>query len=82
MPDHNFRPKKNHFLFLLPFDAEAFKTCKNTQKNLLISVLSWVGSFVVSDYVLWLGLIEVWEGGGGENCSGGGKKNFARFALK
>ena len=27
-PDHNFRPKKYHFLFLLPFDAEAFKTCK------------------------------------------------------
>ena len=24
--------KKYHFLFLLPFDAEAFKTCKNTIK--------------------------------------------------
>ena len=29
-PDHNFRPKKHHFLFLLPFDAEAFKTCDVT----------------------------------------------------
>ena len=37
-PDHNFRPKKYHFLFLLPFDAEAFKTCKNTI-NILICLL-------------------------------------------
>ena len=26
VPDHNFRSKNYHFLFLLPFDAEAFKT--------------------------------------------------------
>ena len=31
-PDLNSRPKKYHFLFLLPFDAEDFKTCKNTIK--------------------------------------------------
>ena len=49
-PDHNFRPKKYHFLFLLPFDAEAFKTCKNTIKliNLCALPCLWLG--------LWLTL--------------------------
>ena len=28
-PEHNFRPNRHHFLFLLPFDADAFKMCKN-----------------------------------------------------
>ena len=42
-PDHNFRPKKYHFLFLLPFDSEALKTCKNTIK-FVCSTLSLVGS--------------------------------------
>ena len=27
-----FGQKRYHFLFLLPFDAESFKTCKNTIK--------------------------------------------------
>ena len=35
--------KNYHFLFLLPFDAEAFKTCK-TQYNFLICVLHPVWS--------------------------------------
>ena len=30
--DHNYRSKNYHFLFLLKFDAEAFKTCENTIK--------------------------------------------------
>ena len=33
-PDHNFWSKNYHFLFLLPFDAEVFKTNKNTNKKL------------------------------------------------
>ena len=32
VPDHNFRSKNYRFLFLLPFDAEALKTLKNTIK--------------------------------------------------
>ena len=36
---HNFWPKKNHFLFLLPFDAEALKTCKNTIKLINLCAL-------------------------------------------
>ena len=31
-PDHNFRPKKYKFFFLLSFDSEHFKTCKYTKK--------------------------------------------------
>ena len=42
-PDHNFRPKKYHFLFLLPFDAEAFKTCKNTIKLINLCGLPCLG---------------------------------------
>merc|ERR1711911_132744 len=42
-PDHNFRPKKYHFLFLLPFDAEAFKTCKNTIKLINLCALPCLG---------------------------------------
>ena len=42
-PDHNFRPKKYHFLFLLPFDAEAFKTCKNTIKLIDLCGLPCLG---------------------------------------
>ena len=42
-PDHNFRPKKYHFLFLLSFDAEAFKTCKNTIKLFNLCALSCLG---------------------------------------
>ena len=33
----------------------------------MCSTLSWVGSLVDSDCVLWLGLVEVGEGGGGKN---------------
>ena len=64
-PDHNFRSKKVPlFVFLLPFDREAFKTCKNTIKTywFVWSTLSWVGSLVDSEGVLWLVLIEVGEG--------------------
>ena len=32
VPDNNFRSKNYHLLLLLPFDAKAFKTCKNTIK--------------------------------------------------
>ena len=60
-PDHNFQQKKYNFLFLLPFDAEAFKTCKNKIKlfNLIFvcSTLSWVVEYMTpadSDCVLWL----------------------------
>ena len=42
-PDHNFRPKNYHFLFLLPFDAEAFKTCKNTLKLINLCALPCLG---------------------------------------
>ena len=35
----------------------------------MCSTLSWVGSLVDFDCVFWLGLIEVGEGGGGENFS-------------
>ena len=54
MPDHNSRSNNYHFLFLLPFDAEALETCKNTIKliNFVCSTLSWVGSLVDSDCVL------------------------------
>ena len=37
------RPKKYHFLFLLPFDAEAFKTCKNTIKLINLCALPCLG---------------------------------------
>ena len=33
-PDHNFRPKKYKFFFLLSFDSEHFKTCKYTKKKI------------------------------------------------
>ena len=36
VPDHNFQSKNYHSLFLFPFDAEAFKTFKNTIKLCLI----------------------------------------------
>ena len=42
-PDHNFRPKKYHFLFLLPFDSEAFKTCKNTIELINLCALPCLG---------------------------------------
>ena len=42
-PDHNFQPKKYHFLFLLPFDAEAFKMCKNTIKLTNLCALPCLG---------------------------------------
>ena len=42
-PEHNFRPKMYHFLFLLPFDAEALKTCKNTTKLLNLCALPCLG---------------------------------------
>ena len=38
-PEYTFRPKKYHFLFLLPSDAEAFKTCKNTIKHINLCAL-------------------------------------------
>ena len=40
---HNFRPKKYHFLLLLPFDAETFKTCKNTIKLINSCALPCLG---------------------------------------
>ena len=43
VPDHNFRSKNYHFLFLLPFDAEAFKTCKNTIKLINLCALPCLG---------------------------------------
>ena len=43
VPDHNFTKKKYHFLFLLPFDAEAFKTCKNTVKLINLCALPCLG---------------------------------------
>ena len=42
-PDHNFRPKKNHFLFLFSFDAEVYKTCKNTIKLIYLCGLPCLG---------------------------------------
>ena len=42
-PDHNFRPKKYHFLFLPSFDAEAFKTCKNTIKLIICELYPGLG---------------------------------------
>ena len=42
-PDHNFRQKRYHFLFFLPFDAEAFKTCKNTIKLINLCALPCLG---------------------------------------
>ena len=39
----NFRPKKYHFLFLLPFDAETFKTCKNRIKLINLCALPCLG---------------------------------------
>ena len=35
--------KKYHFLFLLPFDAEVFKTCKNTIKLINLCALPCLG---------------------------------------
>ena len=35
--------KEYHFLFLLPFDAEAFKTCKNTIKLINLCALPCLG---------------------------------------
>ena len=35
-----FRPKKYQFLFLLPFDAEAFKTCKNNRVKNTIKLIN------------------------------------------
>ena len=43
MPDHNFRPKKYHFLFLFSFDAEVYKTCKNTIKLIYLCGLPCLG---------------------------------------
>ena len=43
MPDHNFRPKKYHFLFLFSFDAEVYKTCKNTIKLICLCGLPCLG---------------------------------------
>jgi len=37
-PDHNFRPKKYKFFFLLSFDSEPFKTCKYTHKKIYLGV--------------------------------------------
>ena len=42
-PDQKFRPKKYHFLSLLPFDAEAFKMCKNTIKLINLCALPCLG---------------------------------------
>ena len=42
-PDHNFRPKKYHVLFSLPFDAEAFKPCKNTIKLINLCAVPCLG---------------------------------------
>ena len=36
---HNFRSKNYHLLFLLPFDAETSKTCKNTIKLIHLCAL-------------------------------------------
>ena len=48
-PDHNFRSKNYHFLFLLPFDAEAIETCKNTiQPTTKSSLLKLINYFSVS----------------------------------
>ena len=33
VPDHDFRSKNYLFLFLLPFNPEASKACKNSQKK-------------------------------------------------
>ena len=38
-----FRSKNYHFLFLLPFDAEAFKTCINTIKLINLCALPCLG---------------------------------------
>ena len=43
VPDHNFRSENYHFLFLLSFDAEAFKTCKNTIKLINLCALPCLG---------------------------------------
>ena len=56
-PDHNFRPKRYHFLFLLPFDAEAFKTFKNTIKLINLCAPPLSGVLWYFDYN--------WGGGGG-----------------
>ena len=37
------QPKKYLFFFLLPFDAEAFKTCKNTIKLIDLCALPCLG---------------------------------------
>ena len=43
VPDHNFWSKSYNFLFLLPFDAEALKTCKFTIKLLNLCALPCLG---------------------------------------
>ena len=42
-PNNNFRPKRYYFLLLFPFDAEAFKTCKNTIKLINVCALPRLG---------------------------------------
>ena len=42
VPDNDFQSKIT-FLFLLPFDAEAFKTCKNTIKLFSLCALPCLG---------------------------------------
>ena len=45
--DHKFRSKNYHILFLLPFDAEAFKTCNhNKTYQFVCSTLSWVVEYM------------------------------------
>ena len=42
--DYEARPQLSyHFLFLLPFDAKAFKTCKNTIKLINLCALLCFG---------------------------------------
>ena len=66
--DHNFRLKNYNFLFLLSFDAEAFKTCKNTIKlfNLCalpcLGVVEYMTVTAISSKIVF-GLIEVGDGG-------------------
>ena len=44
-PDHNSGSKNYHVLFLLLFDPEALKTCKNKIKLLNLHVLPYPGMF-------------------------------------
>ena len=64
-----FCQKITNFLFFVPFDAEAFKTCKNTIKlKFVFSTLSGVVKYMTpadSDCVLLLGLASLRLGRGG-----------------